>query len=81
VADGELGGDAMAEIGLPSPEFIARVIPGTIEDGTSTGSKSRQWRTHIAGLERRKSIKEGVRLPKAAADLLCTAARLIIQLD
>jgi hypothetical protein len=81
VAGGELGGGAMVRIGLSSPEFITRAILGTIGDGTSTGSKSRQWRTHLAGLERRKSIKEGVRLPKAATDLLCTAARLIIQLD
>jgi hypothetical protein len=75
VADGELGGDAMAGIGLPSPEFFARATPGTNGDGTNTGSKREAWRTHLAGLERRKSAKEGVRLPKAAADLLCTAAR------
>jgi hypothetical protein len=75
VAGDELGGGAMAGIGLPSPEFIAKATPGTIGDRTSTGSKSRQWRTHLAGLERRKLVKEGVRLPKAAADLLCTAAR------
>jgi hypothetical protein len=81
VAGGELDGGAMAGIGIPSPEFIARVISGTIEDGASTGSKSRQLRTHLAGLERRKSIEEGVRLPKAAAVLPCTAARLVIQLD
>jgi hypothetical protein len=73
VADGELDGGAMAGIGLPSPEFIARATPGTIGDGTSTGSKREAWRTHLAELERRKSVKEGVRLPKAAADLLCTA--------
>jgi hypothetical protein len=75
VAGGELGGGAMARIGLPSPEFIARATPGTIRDGTSTGSKREVWRTHLARLERRKSVKEGVRLPKAAVDLLCTAAR------
>jgi hypothetical protein len=75
VAVGELGGGAMAGIGLPSSEFIARATPGTIGDGTSMGSKREAWRTHLAGLERRKSVKEGVRLPKAVADLLCTAAR------
>jgi hypothetical protein len=75
VADGELGGGAMAGIGLPSSEFIARATPGTIGDGTSTGSKREAWRTHLAGLERQKTVKEGVRLPKAAAGLLCTAAR------
>jgi hypothetical protein len=41
VAGGELDGGAMARIGIPSPKFIARAILGTIDDGTSTGSKSR----------------------------------------
>jgi hypothetical protein len=40
---GELGGGAMAGIGLPSPEFITRATPGTIGDGTSTGSKREVW--------------------------------------
>jgi hypothetical protein len=42
VAGGELDGGAMVGIGIPSPKFIARAISSTIEDGTSTGSKSRQ---------------------------------------
>jgi hypothetical protein len=76
VVGSELGGGAMAGIGLPSPEFIARATPGTIGDGTCTGSKREAWRTHLAGLERRKSVKKGVRLPKVAADLLCTVAKI-----
>jgi hypothetical protein len=75
VVGGELGGGAMAGIVLSSPKFIARATPGTIGDGTSTRSKREVWRTHLAGLERQKPVKEGVRLPKAAADLLCMAAR------
>jgi hypothetical protein len=41
VAGGKQDGGAMAGIGIPSPEFIARAISGTIDDGTSMGSKSR----------------------------------------
>jgi hypothetical protein len=57
VAGGELGGGAMAEIGLSSPEFIARATPGTIGDGISMGSKREVWlRRSILSVEYRHNF-------------------------